>query len=113
MQQSGLRLRCGLFVFGQTELTFAAPDTHDSHRKRIAPVNDTKRRIDDLSQIILSEFRDDTPNVRVIFQTFDACDDIDDKAGADLGYTLLSVPGMDALKIGQCRLGESNFHCID
>lgn len=112
-RRSSLRLRRGLFVFGKTKPAFAAPDAHNSHRKRVAPVNDTKRRIDDLPQIVLAEFRNDTPNVRIILQTFDACDDIGDNAGADIRCALLSIPGVNILKIGQCRLGESNFHCMD
>jgi len=59
---------------------------------RAAPIDDAKRRPDQLAQKGLIELGDDTPHVRMTGECLDARDDFAEQALAHLGHVLFGVP---------------------
>ena len=88
------------------EQALAAPDSNDTHVLRVTPIDDAKRRPDQLAQKGLVELRDDPAHVGMIGQRLDARDDFAEQALADIGYTLFGVPGPYRFQIGECGFGE-------
>ena len=103
-------LRLRIFVLGKRQHAFASPDAHDPYARRLAAVDDTKGREDQLTKERLIELGDYPTPVWVLRQIFDARDDIDYDTLADLGYALAFIPSHQRFQIRDRRLGEANRH---
>lgn len=84
---------------GQIEESFAAPDAHDSNVAGIAPVDDAERRMNQLPQKRLSEFRDHPPHIGILTEALDPLNDLRHKPAPDLRSAPLPIPCLQLLEI--------------
>ena len=71
-------------------------------------MDDAKRRVDQLTQIRLVEFRHDAAHLGMLAERFDPRDDLFDETLADAGRSALRVPVPERLEIRDRGFGESN-----
>jgi len=94
------RLDKGSWRPRQSQQPFTAPDAHNANLARIVPIDDTKRRLDQLPQKRLVELRHDSTQLRMRSERLDPPEDLGDQPFTDLGNTLLDIPEPDLLQIG-------------
>jgi hypothetical protein len=88
--------------------SFTTPDTHNPHMLDIVTVNNSKRRMNQLSEESLLEFGDYPTNVRIIDECLDPLKDLSDQPFTDIGHPLPYIPHPDLLEIAQRRIREAD-----
>ncbi len=63
------------------------------------PINDAKRRVNDLSQLFDIELRYDTATQRVCTQTLDLGDDLSSKPLSHIRHAFAQVIGLHVIKV--------------
>ena len=94
----------------QAQLALATPNPNHPQQISIMPIDDAKRRMDQLPKVRSLEFRHHPPHVRVVRKALDALEDLTYKPQTHLWRTILSVPGQDVPQVGQCGFRYSNIH---
>ena len=70
------------------------------------PIYDTKRRVNDLSQMVNIELRHDTTGERVCGQPLDPGDELSGKALSRIRHAFTRVIGLQVFKVFNCRRGK-------
>ena len=86
--------------------SFTPPDPNDTNLVFIMPINDTKWRVNDLSQMFDNEFRYDTTAQRMRAQPLDPGDDLSGKTLSHLRHAFAQVPCLHIFKVldrGRCK----------
>jgi hypothetical protein len=89
-----------VFHFGELKQAFATPDPNYPDYLEFSAVHDPKWRVNQFPQILLPKLRDDPADVGVFLQHFNMFDDLRDEPVADLANTLLGIPVLDGLEVG-------------
>ena len=77
---------------GKMQQAFATPNTDDPYLLVIAPIHDTKRRVDEFPQKGLIEFGRHPSHIGIIGEGLDTLEDRRHQPCPDIGHPLLRVP---------------------
>jgi hypothetical protein len=94
-----------------SQKSFASPDTNNTNLVFIMPINDTKWRGDDLSQMFDIELGNDTAGERMRSKPLDLGDDFCNKPLSRFGRAFTGVIGLQILKVLDRRRGE-RYPCL-
>ncbi len=86
----------------QFQKSFTSPDPNNTNFILIVPINDAKRRGNDLSQMFDIELRYDTTRERVCAQPLDLGNDLSSKPLSHIRRTVAQVKGLHVLKVFNC-----------
>ena len=95
-------------LISKPEQPFAAPDSHDPDLPGVPAIDDAKRRMNQLPQKALLEFRNDTSHLRMGAQRFDSLKDFRNEAGSDMRHFLFGIPVSYGFQVVCRRFGEAN-----
>ena len=85
--------------------SLASPDPNDSHCVGIASIDDTKWWVYELSDARALEFGNDSPDIWILTQRFDAIENFRHKVSPDIRDSPFYVMGNDVLEITYGRVG--------
>ena len=83
----------------QSQKSFTSPDPNNTNSIFIVPINDTKRRVNDLSQMFGIELRYDTAAQRVCAQPLDPGYNLGNKPLPHIRHAFAQVIGLQVLKV--------------
>jgi len=83
----------------QSQKSFTSPDSNNTHFVFIVPINDTKRRVNDLSQMFDRKLRHDPAAQRMRAQPLNLGNDLSSKPFPHIRYTFTRIIGQQVLKV--------------
>ena len=91
--------RWGIITRSETQQPLASQDPDNTYIPGFAPIHHPERRMDQLPQEPLSEFRHDSAHIRVRSQRFQPLEDLLNQSIPDIGNALFRVPFPELFEI--------------